>query len=65
MGDFNEDVRGPALTTFFASFGMRNIIQERHGNSIPATHQRGSVPVDGVFGTAILWLSSTTRVLRV
>jgi hypothetical protein len=51
MGDFNEDVRGAVLTVFFASFGMRNIIQERHGINLPATHQRGSVPVDGMFAT--------------
>jgi hypothetical protein len=54
MGDFNEDVRGPVLTDFFAKFGMRNIIQERHGTNMPATHQRGSVPVDGMFATARL-----------
>eukprot|EP00978_Attheya_sp_CCMP212_P028085 scaffold95989_cov40-Attheya_sp.AAC.1 len=52
MGDFNEDIRGPTITAFFEKLGMRNMLLDMHGDDMPGTHARGSLPIDGIFGTA-------------
>eukprot|EP00978_Attheya_sp_CCMP212_P007809 scaffold18161_cov56-Attheya_sp.AAC.6 len=52
MGDFNEDIRGPTIMEFFEKMGMRNLFLDMQGQDMPGTHARGSLPIDGIFGTA-------------
>ncbi len=51
VGDFNEDVRGRSLTSFFSDLDLREVLLERHGNEAPNTYRDGTNPIDGIFGT--------------
>jgi hypothetical protein len=51
LGDFNEDVRGRTIRTFFSDLDMRELILDLHGNNAPNTFGGGSLPIDGIFGT--------------
>jgi hypothetical protein len=50
-GDFNEDVRGRNIKTYFHKLDMRELIHDQHGNKAPNTYIDGSTPIDGIFGT--------------
>ena len=45
-GDWNTDVRGIQL---FEEYGLREVITSKHDSEAPGTHNRGSVPIDGIF----------------
>ena len=54
MGDFNEDVTSPPISTFFASLHMRNLlssIQDNHNLDHQPTFSRGNSTIDGIFAT--------------
>ena len=45
-GDWNQDVRA---VTLFPEYDLHDVLLRRHGQDAPATHNRGSVPIDGIF----------------
>lgn len=49
MGDFNEDVRGQTIQSWFQQFQMTEAILVKHGNNAPNTFRGGVVPIDGIF----------------
>ena len=49
-GDWNEDVRSDTMIKRMVALGLREVLMEKHGgNDAPATGDRGSKPIDGVF----------------
>jgi endonuclease/exonuclease/phosphatase (EEP) superfamily protein YafD len=52
MGDVNEDVRSKRIKSFFAQFGMTEVILKKHGSAAPNTYANGTVPIDGIFATS-------------
>ncbi len=54
MGDFNENVyMGPfSLTLLADDLRMTELCQWITGGRLPATHTRGSTPIDAVYATA-------------
>ena len=53
MGDWNQSTL--ELLNWFRQKGLHNLHQRQHGaKGMPATHQRGSVPIDGVFATSTI-----------
>ena len=54
MGDFNEDITLPAITNFFSSLNMHNVLHTLHPslfNSSIHTHSRGKTIIDGIFAS--------------
>jgi len=49
MADFNEDIRADPLRSFFSKFGMSVVHPTLHGAQLPTTHNRGTLPIDGIF----------------
>jgi len=49
VADFNEDVRSPELKQFFRQFDLIEALTELNQGRPPATHNRGSKPIDGIF----------------
>jgi hypothetical protein len=54
MMDANTDVTKGKLVTALQDIGLSELITNRHGSAAPATYQRGSVPIDGVFVSSSL-----------
>ena len=52
--DVNDDVRSTEVSLFFEAFNMVELLTHTHGNSAPATYQRGSHPIDGIFVSSSL-----------
>jgi hypothetical protein len=50
-GDFNDDVRTGLVHTTFMELNMDELILRQHGSNAPNTFIKGSVPIDGIFGT--------------
>lgn len=53
-GDFNEDLQSTRLSSFFLQFDMIDLIASVQQSTAPATHTKGVVPIDGIFGSASL-----------
>jgi hypothetical protein len=51
IGDFNDDIRGRPIHTFFQELDMRELILDMHGQDAPNTYAGGVHPIDGIFGT--------------
>ena len=54
MGDFNQSVSHPSITSFFSSLGMHNLLSTLFPDSYPPpiySHQRGTSIIDGIFAT--------------
>jgi len=47
--DFNDDIRSDTIRGFFSKFGMSEVISHGNPAQLPATHNRGSLPIDGIF----------------
>jgi len=47
--DFNEDIRSDTIRGFFSKFGMSEVISSSNTEHLPAMHNRGSLPIDGIF----------------
>ena len=54
MMDCNEDERSDSFRKFLNDVGMKDIIMARHGDQAPATYIDGSLPIDGIFATAVV-----------
>ena len=52
MGDFNEDT--DIVEKRLASLHLKDVLRARHDSPLPPTHQRGSVPIDGILATPTL-----------
>ena len=53
--DFNDDVRGEECRNFFASFGLREALIDKHGPGPPTyLHSENGHAVDGIFCTAAI-----------
>jgi len=52
--DLNDDVRDPKITGEFHKLGLVELLTQLHTAQPPATHQRGSKPIDGFFVPAHL-----------
>ena len=48
-GDWNCSVVGEKITEFMTDLSLREVLTYRHGDTPPATYQRGSVSIDGIF----------------
>jgi len=48
MADMNDDVQSPTIQTLLRSVGLADSPMAQH-HSPPATHNRGSYPIDGIF----------------
>ena len=58
--DFNADIRGNEATQFFANFGMREALIQRHGPGPPTyVHSPSGHAIDGLYCTSAL--GSTIR----
>jgi len=42
------------LQTFFGHFGLTEVLSALHGPNLPATHNHGSLPIDGLFAPVSL-----------
>ena len=54
MGDFNDDITQPPVTSFFQSLSMHNLLLtlfHQHFHNSPFTYQRGTSIIDGIFAT--------------
>ena len=51
-GDWNTSVVGADITAFMGSRGLSEVITARHGTNPPATYNRGSKSIDGIFTSA-------------
>jgi len=47
--DFNEDIQADNLRFFFSKLGMSAVHSTLHGAQLPVTHNRGTLPIDGIF----------------
>ncbi len=54
MGDFNDDVRGQPVSSFFHQFGMKDVCINKHGTTAPNTYIDGRNPIDGIMVSATL-----------
>ena len=52
--DLNDDVRTTTITKPLTDLGLVELITSKHGNNTPSTHNRGVVPIDGVFVSTTL-----------
>ena len=60
MGDFNEDVRNDYCKQWRNNLGLKDVVLERLGeNLMPATHIRGSEPIDSIWITANIEVKRT------
>ena len=60
MGDFNEDVRNDYCKQWRDNLGLRDAVIDRIGSEyMPATHIRGSEPIDSI------WLTANIEVKRI
>ncbi len=51
-GEFNEDVRGHTIKSFFDSVEMHELLLNLHPSATPTnTFVNGTAPIDGIFGT--------------
>ena len=48
-GDWNQAVTGEEITGFMSSCGLKEALTHIHGSAPPATYQRGSSSIDGIF----------------
>ena len=48
-GDWNQDITGEHITSFMAACGLKEALTHVHGTDPPATYQRGTVGIDGIF----------------
>jgi len=46
--DFNDDVQADPLKSFFSQFGMSAVHPTLHGVQSPVTHNRGTLPINGI-----------------
>ena len=53
-GDWNRKVNGNFMSSFMLSLGLTEAIQYLHGEDAPATYQRGTKCIDGIFVTDAL-----------
>ena len=54
MGDFNEDITQPPISTFFHSLNMHNVLHtlfEEQYLQVQTTYGRGTTIIDGIFAT--------------
>jgi len=49
--DVNENIQLPTIGNFFWSFRLSEAIAQRHGPTLPPTHNQGSTPIDAIFVT--------------
>jgi hypothetical protein len=49
MGDFNENICGNFIKSFFSKFNMKEAIQSKHGENSPNSHANGTLTIDGIF----------------
>jgi len=47
--DFNEDTRSDTIRSYFSQFGMSEVLSSVNTEALPASHNRGSLPIDGIF----------------
>jgi len=47
--DFNEDIWSDTLCTFFGQFGLKEVLSTLHRPGLPASHNCGSLPINGFF----------------
>jgi hypothetical protein len=52
--DANEDNRSGEVAKTFKSLGLREVLFERHGFQAPATTDKGSLPIDGIWASRTL-----------
>jgi len=52
--NMNKDIQAEEITAFFEEFGMTDVTLMKHGQAAPATQNRGSYPIDGLFATRVL-----------
>ena len=57
-GDWNQDVRNESFKEKFSTFGLIPSITDRHGDNGPETYSRGSNPIDEIFVSASLNITS-------
>ena len=54
MGDFNDNINQPPISTLFSSLGMHNVLASLFPSTYsqsPQTYIRGSSTIDGIFAT--------------
>jgi hypothetical protein len=51
MGNFNDNVIGNPIASFFESLNLIELILLKHGKKAPTTFANGSQPIDGIFGS--------------
>jgi hypothetical protein len=51
MGDFNNNVTGNSISSFFESMNLVELILMKHGIQAPNIFAIGSQPIDGIFGS--------------
>jgi len=49
MGDMNEDIWEDPVLSVATNMGVTDAVTTQHGNQSPNTHNRGSMPIDGIF----------------
>jgi len=52
--NFNEDIHSDTIQNYFAKFRLYKVCSMLHGPSLPATHNHGTLPIDGIFAPAAL-----------
>ena len=57
MLDANQDICHVEIKNIMASVDMREILLERHGLDAPNTHNRGRLPIDGIFATPSIMIT--------
>lgn len=58
MGDFNENLNGRSnIEMWMGEHGIFDVLQERYPGQAPATHKRGSSPIDGIFASENLLIT--------
>ena len=50
--DLNEDVRKGTICEALEPLGMREIYREAFSDDLPATYNRGSSPIDGIWASS-------------
>jgi len=49
LADINEDIRLEPIPSSFRQMGLSEITLVQHGHQGPNTHNRGTMPIDGIF----------------
>jgi len=49
MADFNKDIHLDDLWSYFSKFGMSKVCSTLHSPLLPASHNQGMLPIDGIF----------------